>query len=88
MENLKKIEEKTIKKEDKKIDSNKIYLAFIEKKINIIHLMVLLIKAHKFSYNKPSYKTIFKVFTYIYNKFSEIKRKFSNLKNIYLINFI
>ena len=34
------------------------------------------------------FNAVFKVFCYSYKKFSEIKRTFSNLKNIYLINFI
>ena len=45
-------------------------------------------KSKCFPRSLETFKAVFKVFCYIYNKFSTFKRKFSNLKNIYLINFI
>ena len=45
-------------------------------------------KSKCFPRSLETFEAILKVFTYIYNKFSEFKRKFYNLKNIYLINFI
>ena len=45
-------------------------------------------KSKCFPRSLETFEAVFKVFTYIYNKLSEFKRKFSNLKNIYLINFI
>ena len=45
-------------------------------------------KSKCFPRSLETFKAVFKVFCYIYNKFSSFKRKFSNLKNISLINFI
>ena len=45
-------------------------------------------KSKCFLRSLETFKAVFKVFCYIYNKFPSFKRKFSNLKNIYLINFI
>ena len=45
-------------------------------------------KTKYFSRSLETFEAVFKVFCYIYNKRSSFKRKFSNVKNIYLINFI
>ena len=45
-------------------------------------------KSKCFPRSLETFIAVFKVFCYSYNKFSEIKRKFSNLKNINLINFM
>ena len=45
-------------------------------------------KSKCFPRSLETFKAVFKVFCYIYNKLSSFKRKFPNLKKVYLINFI